>query len=79
MTDAMATLYKDLDVWVVDALRHRPHPTHPHVAQVLDWCTALRPRRTILTHMDQSLDYASLAAELPAGVEPGRDGLVVAL
>ena len=79
MTAEMLALYEDLDLWVVDALRHRPHPTHPHIAQVLEWCALLTPRRTLLTHMDQSLDYATLAAELPAGIEPGRDGLVVAL
>ena len=79
MTAAMRALYQELDIWVVDALRHRPHPTHPHIAEVLDWCRSLRPRRTVLTHMDQSLDYAALAATLPAGIEPGRDGLVIEL
>jgi phosphoribosyl 1,2-cyclic phosphate phosphodiesterase len=29
--------------------------------------------------MDQSMDYATLAAELPAGVVPGHDGLVIDL
>jgi phosphoribosyl 1,2-cyclic phosphate phosphodiesterase len=39
----------------------------------------VRPRRAVLTHMDQSLDYSELGAELPSGVEPGQDGLVVDL
>jgi phosphoribosyl 1,2-cyclic phosphate phosphodiesterase len=39
----------------------------------------VRPRRAVLTHMDQSLDYRELSAELPSGVEPGRDGLVIEL
>jgi phosphoribosyl 1,2-cyclic phosphate phosphodiesterase len=75
MTDDMRMFYQDLDVWIVDALRQRPHPTHPHLAQALGWIADLAPRRAALTHMDQSMDYASLAAELPAGVEPGYDGL----
>ena len=79
MTPAMMALYQDLDVWIVDALRRRPHPSHPTVAQVLGWVEALRPRRTVLVHMDQSMDYATLCGELPAGVEPGYDGLELAL
>lgn len=79
MTPAMHALYQDLDVWIVDALRHRPHPTHPHVAQVLDWAAALKPARTVLTHMDQSMDYARLRATLPPGIEPGYDGLEIVL
>ncbi len=39
----------------------------------------MRPRRAVLTHMEQSLDYRELSAELPAGVEPGQDGLVIEL
>ncbi|KQT32536.1 MBL fold metallo-hydrolase [Sphingomonas sp. Leaf412] len=77
MTDAMRGLYAGLDVWVVDALRRRPHPTHPTLAAVLGWVEELRPRRTALIHMDQSMDYATLAAELPAAVVPGHDGLEI--
>ena len=68
-----------LDLWIVDALRRRPHPTHPHLAQTLAAIARCRPRRAVLTHMDQSMDYATLAAELPDGVEPGYDGLEIAI
>ncbi|GGE04571.1 phosphoribosyl 1,2-cyclic phosphodiesterase [Polymorphobacter glacialis] len=68
-----------LDLWVVDALRRAPHPSHSHLAQTLEWIAEYRPERAVLTHMDQSMDYAGLVAELPAGVEPGFDGLVVEL
>lgn len=78
-TDDMKNLFEDLDLWVVDALRRRPHPTHPHLAQTLGWIAELAPRRAVLTHMDQSMDYAKLAAELPDGVEPGHDGLEIGL
>ena len=79
MTEAMASLYAGLDLWIVDALRYKPHPTHPHLAQTLGWIERLQPGRALLTHMDQSMDYATLAAALPAGVEPGADGLTVTL
>jgi len=75
MTTDMRTLYQDLDVWIVDVLRRRPHPSHPHLAEALPWIADLAPRRAALTHLDQSMDYAGLAAELPPGVVPGHDGL----
>ncbi|MES2894673.1 MAG: MBL fold metallo-hydrolase [Pseudomonadota bacterium] len=65
----------DLDVWIVDALRWRPHPTHAHVERTLEWIERLKPRRAILTNMHIDLDYAALAAQLPPGVEPAFDGL----
>ena len=68
-----------IELWVVDCLRREPHPTHANLGKVLGWVERLRPGRTVLTHMDQSLDYGELSAELPAGVEPGHDGLIVEL
>lgn len=64
-----------LEVWIVDALRYAPHPTHAHVAKTLEWIERLKPRRAILTNLHIDLDYADLAAGLPAGVEPAYDGL----
>ncbi|MEN2784922.1 MBL fold metallo-hydrolase [Sphingomonas qilianensis] len=75
LTNDMRVLYKDLDVWVVDALRRKPHPSHPQLSEVLDWIEQLGPSRSALIHMDQSMDYATLRDELPPGVEPGYDGL----
>ena len=68
-----------IDLWVVDCLRREPHPTHSHLAKTLSWIARVHPRRAVLTHMDQSLDYRELSAELPSDVEPGRDGLVIDL
>jgi phosphoribosyl 1,2-cyclic phosphate phosphodiesterase len=68
-----------IELWVVDCLRREPHPTHSHLAKTLSWIARVKPRRAVLTHMDQSLDYRELSAELPNGVEPGQDGLVIDL
>ena len=68
-----------VELWIVDCLRRTPHPTHSHLAKTLAWIEQVRPRRAVLTHMDQSLDYRELSAELPVGVEPGYDGLVIEL
>ncbi|HZS84986.1 MAG TPA: MBL fold metallo-hydrolase [Stellaceae bacterium] len=64
-------------VWIVDCLRYEPHPTHSHLEKTLRWIERVKPRRAILTHMDVPLDYATLRRKLPAGVEPGYDGLTV--
>jgi phosphoribosyl 1,2-cyclic phosphate phosphodiesterase len=66
-----------VELWVVDCLRREPHPTHSHLAKTLAWIERVGPRRAVLTHMDQSLDYRELSAELPPGVEPGYDGLTI--
>ena len=79
MTPAMRELYTGLDVWIVDALRRHPHPSHPTLGEVLGWVEEFKPARTALIHMDQSMDYKALCAELPAGVEPGYDGQEFAL
>ena len=68
-----------IELWIVDCLRREPHPTHSHLAKTLSWIARIKPQRAVLTHMDQSLDYQELSAELPDGVEPGRDGLVIGL
>ena len=66
-----------LDVWILDALRYTPHPSHFSVSEALSWIDKLKPRRAVLTHMHIDLDYATLAAELPPGVEPAYDGMVL--
>ncbi len=79
LPDNAARMAQDCDVWIVDAVRRTPHPTHPHLAQALEWIERYQPRHAVLTHMDQSMDYETLAAELPEHVEPGYDGLVLTL
>lgn len=64
-----------VDVWIVDALRYTPHPTHAHVDKALAWIERVRPKRAILTNLHIDLDYAELARRLPPGVEPAYDGL----
>ena len=75
LDEAAFAALADLDVWIVDALRYRPHPTHAHLALALAWIERLKPRRAILTNLHIDLDYETLKAELPAGVEPAYDGL----
>ena len=62
---------------IVDCIRHEPHATHSHLAKTLAWIERVKPKRAVLTHMDESLDYDTLCRTLPAGVEPGYDGLIL--
>ncbi len=79
LPDASFEVLQDLDVWIVDALRPKPHPTHTHLDQTLGWIERLRPKRAILTHMTWDMDYAALCRDLPPGVEPAYDSLVIDL
>ena len=64
-------------VWIVDALRPQPHPTHAHLDLTLSWIERLKPERAILTHMTWDMDYETLRRSLPAGIEPAYDGMVI--
>lgn len=79
ITADMVALFDKVDVLVVDALRRTPHPTHAHLGMALELVEACRAGRGVLTHLDKSMDYRTLQAELPAHVEPGYDGMVLEL
>jgi phosphoribosyl 1,2-cyclic phosphate phosphodiesterase len=68
-----------LDVWILDALRYRPHPSHFNLADALDWIARVKPKRAILTNLHADLDYDVLRRELPARVEPAYDGMRIAI
>ncbi len=74
--DAFAAL-AGVECWIVDALRYKPHPSHAHLLRTLNWIAELKPKRAILTNMHVDLDYETLRAALPAGVEPAFDGMTV--
>jgi phosphoribosyl 1,2-cyclic phosphate phosphodiesterase len=67
--------FADLDLFIIDALRYRPHPSHAHLARALGWIERFRPARSVITNMHIDMDYATLAADLPEGVIPAHDGL----
>jgi phosphoribosyl 1,2-cyclic phosphate phosphodiesterase len=68
---------RGLDVLVLNALFHRSHPTHLSIPEAVETARALGARRTFLTHLTHETGHAALLAELPAGIEPAYDGLVV--
>jgi phosphoribosyl 1,2-cyclic phosphate phosphodiesterase len=70
---------KNLDVLVLNTLRHKPHPTHLHLDAALNLIRQLQPRQAYLTHMSHELDYDELLKELPPNVAPAYDGLRIAV
>jgi phosphoribosyl 1,2-cyclic phosphate phosphodiesterase len=70
-------LLAGLEVWVVDALRRKPHPTHAHLDMTLGWIERAKPARAVLTNMHNDLDHATLLAELPPHIRPAHDGMVI--
>jgi phosphoribosyl 1,2-cyclic phosphate phosphodiesterase len=74
--ESLAAL-EGVDTWVVGCFQRGRHPVHANVDRVLEWVARLRPRRTVLTHMGTDMDWAWLIANLPPGIEPAHDGLVL--
>ncbi|MBI4476374.1 MAG: MBL fold metallo-hydrolase [Acidobacteria bacterium] len=75
--EASWPLLDGVEVLVLDALRHRPHPTHFSLAESLEIVARLRPTRTLFTHMCHDLPHAATCERLPPGVELAYDGLKI--
>ncbi len=70
-------LLKGVDTVILGVLRHKEHPTHFNVVQGVRAAEALGARQTWFTHLGHELDHDSFAAELPEGMAPAYDGLVL--
>lgn len=68
---------ENLDLWIVDALRYRAHPSHFSVEETLGWIERLKPRRAVLTNLHTDLDYDELRSRLPEHVTPAYDGMKI--
>lgn len=79
ITRDMVDLFHGTDLLVVDCLRREPHPTHAHLGMALELADACRTARAVLTHLDKSMDYATLCGEVPPHVTVGYDGLEIDL
>lgn len=77
MNDTAWKAVEGLDCWVVDALRYKPHPTHSHYAQTLDWIARAAPKRAVLTNMHIDLDYATVCRDTPDNVTAAFDGMKI--
>lgn len=66
-----------LDMWVLDALRYAPHPSHLHLDQSLELIARHTPRQAVLTNLHIDLDYDTLDRETPANIAPAYDGMEI--
>lgn len=73
--DATWAKLDGLELWVLDALRRKPHPSHVHLERSLEWIERAAPKRAVLTNMHIDLDYNAIAAETPEHIIPAYDGL----
>jgi phosphoribosyl 1,2-cyclic phosphate phosphodiesterase len=78
LPEASLAALEGVDTWIVDCLRYgEPHPTHANLDVTLGWVERVKPRHTVLTHMNHQADYEAMRKHLPPGVEPGYDGMML--
>ncbi len=77
MPDESFAALDGVETWIVDALQYKPHATHAHLDLTLEWIARVKPKRAILTNLHVHMDYQTLVRDLPAGVEPAYDGMVL--
>ena len=75
--EASVAYLQNLDVWIIDALRYAPHPSHFSLSDALGWIERMRPKRAILTNLHNDMDYATLKAQLPPHVDVAYDGMLI--
>ena len=69
----------NIDLFIIDCLRHDYHPSHFNLETALKIIKIIKPKRSILTNLHNSLDYSKLIKKLPKNVEPAFDGLVITI
>ncbi|WP_288757209.1 MBL fold metallo-hydrolase [uncultured Brevundimonas sp.] len=74
LDEAALDAVRGCQLWIVDALRYAPHPTHAHLDRALEWIAAAEVKRAVLTNLHIDMDYRTLSAQLPAHVEVAFDG-----
>ncbi len=77
LDDAAFEVLAGVDTWVVDCFLREKHWTHANLEIVQTWVDRLKPRRTVLTHMGVEMDWGWMQANLPSGIEPGYDGMIL--
>ena len=77
VSDSVIERLTGVDVWIVDALRYNPHPTHANADKTLSWLARARAKSAILTNLHIDMDYNCLRDELPPSIKPAFDGMRV--
>ena len=75
--DSALECLNGLDCWFVGCLGYEPSRSHANLDKTLLWIDRVAPKRAILIHMANQLDYETLRRRLPEGIEPAYDGMIV--
>ncbi|MGB0052373.1 MAG: MBL fold metallo-hydrolase, partial [Terracidiphilus sp.] len=70
-------LLEGIEVLVISALRHTPHPSHATLEQSVAWSRRIGARQTWFTHIAHDLSHAETNRSLPANIQLAYDGLSV--
>jgi len=77
--EASFELLEGLDVLIVSALRHHPHPSHATVDQAVRWANRIGARETWFTHISHDLGHEETNSNLPDGIALAYDGQIVSV
>ena len=77
ITEEMVEMMSGVDILVSDCLKRSKHPTHANLEMAVELGRKTRAGLTVLTHLDKTMDYATLSAEIPDKVIVGYDGLEI--
>ena len=77
LPDEAFSMLNNIDLWIVGCMTYVPIDTHANLSKVLSWIERIKPKHSVLTHLSHYLDYKQLADQLPSGVEPAFDGMIL--
>lgn len=66
---------KGIDLWILDCVNEHPNKKHLYLEKALQWFEIVKPKRLVLTHLGAKIDYDTISAKLPKGVELAYDGM----
>ncbi len=67
--------FKNLKFLVIDCLRYKPHPTHFNLDDVIRFINVVKPKYSILTNLNNEIDYKKIKKKLPKNITPAFDGM----
>jgi phosphoribosyl 1,2-cyclic phosphate phosphodiesterase len=77
LPETSLTAVSNLDVWILDALRPVPHPSHLSLPESLEWIERMAPKQAVLTNLHIDMDFETVDRATPENVSPTYDGMII--